>query len=201
MSIDFNALFAIGRDFRGVAWLRDELAREPPGVREVVVRYRERWRVEEWLVEQPRHGSERIVGPGGFALHISAEAVELYHLIRFSEFTGGPDDERQVFRRACFAIAFMSAKVFDYSLFRATKEMLYLPLEASAKTIGKSIVDMGTYRAAKAGASLLLILLVPFGTVVVAGTGVSLAAVWLVCALAIAPRYRDELVSTKPDNA
>lgn len=97
------------------------------------------------------------------------------------------------------SIAFVTAKVFDYSLFRATKEMLYLPLDATAKTIGKSIVDMGTYRAAKAGASLLLILLVPFGTTVVAGTGVGLAAVWLGCAIALTPRYRAELEATRAE--
>jgi hypothetical protein len=106
VSLDLNAVFAIGPGYRGVAWLRDELAREPPGVRDVVVRYRERWRVEEWLVEGPRHGSEHIVGPGGFAVHISARAVELYHLIRFSDFTGSVE-ERQILRRACFTIASM----------------------------------------------------------------------------------------------
>jgi ATP:ADP antiporter, AAA family len=91
------------------------------------------------------------------------------------------------------SIAFVAAKVFDYSLFRATKEMLYLPLETTAKTVGKSIVDMGTYRAAKAGASLLLLALVPFGTAVVAAVAVALAVVWIVCAIAISPRYRDEI--------
>lgn len=106
MSIDFNALFAIGRGHRGVAWLRDEIAREPPGIREVVVRYRERWRVREWLVEEPSLGAEHIVGPGGFSLRISARAVELYHVIRFSHFTG-VDEERQRLRRACFTIASM----------------------------------------------------------------------------------------------
>ncbi len=50
------------------------------------------------------------------------------------------------------SVAFVSAKVFDYSLFRACKEMLYLPLDAHAKTVDKSYIDMGTYRAAKAGA-------------------------------------------------
>lgn len=106
MSIDFNALFAIGRGYRGVAWLRDGLAREPPGIREVVVRYRKRWLATEWQVEEPRHGCEHIVGPGGFALSIYARAVELYHLIPFSHFTG-VEEERQLLRRACFAIASM----------------------------------------------------------------------------------------------
>jgi hypothetical protein len=106
VSIDFNALFAIGRGYRGVVWLCDELAREPTGIREVVVRYRERWRVAEWLVEEPRDGLERIFGPGGFALSVSARAVELYHVLRFSHFTG-VDEERQLLRRACFVIASM----------------------------------------------------------------------------------------------
>lgn len=106
MSVDFNALFAIGRGYGGVAWLRDELAREPRGIREVVLRYRERWRVAEWFVEEPRPGVEQIVGPGGFALSVSAQAVELYHLLPFNRFTG-VDEERQLLRRACFAIASM----------------------------------------------------------------------------------------------
>jgi len=93
------------------------------------------------------------------------------------------------------SVAFVTAKVFDYSLFRATKEMLYLPLEPTAKTVGKSIVDMGPYRAGKAGARPRLLPPVPFGTSVVAGTGVGLAVVWLVCALAIAPRYRHEIAA------
>jgi hypothetical protein len=70
------------------------------------VRYRERWRVSEWLVEAPRDGLEHIVGPGGFALDLSARAVQLYHVIRFSEFTGS-DEQRQLLRRACFSIASM----------------------------------------------------------------------------------------------
>jgi hypothetical protein len=106
MSVDFSALFALGRGYRGVAWLRDELAREPPGIRDVVVHYRDRWRVEEWLVGEPEPGCEHLVGPGGFALSISRRAVELYHLIPFSVFTG-VDEERQLLRRACFAIASM----------------------------------------------------------------------------------------------
>jgi hypothetical protein len=106
VSLDLNVVFAIGPGYRGVAWLRDELAREPLGIREVVARFRELWSVTEWLIEEPCHGLDRIVGPGGFALDISARAVELYHLIPFNQFTAH-DEERHILRRACFAIATM----------------------------------------------------------------------------------------------
>jgi AAA family ATP:ADP antiporter len=91
------------------------------------------------------------------------------------------------------SVAFVTAKVLDYSLFRATKEMLYLPLDATAKTVGKSYVDMSTYRAAKAGASLLLLALVPLGASLVAGTAVALVAGWFACTAVLAPRYRAQL--------
>jgi ATP/ADP translocase len=54
----------------------------------------------------------------------------------------------------------VASKVFDYSLFRAAKEILYLPMSYREKTQGKAIVDMLTYRVAKAGASFLLLLLI-----------------------------------------
>lgn len=106
MSTDFKAQLAIGDGFRGVAWLRDALAEEPPGIRETVARYRERWRPRSWVVEEPRHGTACIVGPGGFALSLSSHVVSLYHVMRFRHFTG-VEDERELLRRACLAIASM----------------------------------------------------------------------------------------------
>lgn len=87
------------------------------------------------------------------------------------------------------SVAFIAAKAFDYSLFRAAKEMLYLPLDARAKTVGKTLVDMGTYRAAKAGASVLVLLLVPLGPGGVVGTAVAITALWLAWTLQLGPRY------------
>jgi ATP/ADP translocase len=91
------------------------------------------------------------------------------------------------------SIAFVSAKAFDYSLFRACKEMLYLPLDARSKTVGKSYVDMATYRSAKAGASFLLLALGSLGMGAIGGTTVGLALAWLGCTVLLAPRYRAEL--------
>ncbi len=54
-------------------------------------------------------------------------------------------------------------KSADYSLFRAAKEMLYIPLSYTEKTQGKALVDMLVYRVAKGGVSLLLLGLVAIG--------------------------------------
>ncbi len=48
------------------------------------------------------------------------------------------------------------AKSFDYSVFRAAKEMLYLPLDYDEKVRGKAVVDMFGYRTGKSGGSLIL---------------------------------------------
>ena len=57
------------------------------------------------------------------------------------------------------AAAKVASKVFDYTIFRAAKEMLYIPLSYAERTAGKALVDMATYRVAKGGASLVLLVL------------------------------------------
>jgi ATP/ADP translocase len=47
-------------------------------------------------------------------------------------------------------------KSADYSLFRAVKEFLYIPLTYRERTMGKAMIDMLTYRLAKAPAAALL---------------------------------------------
>lgn len=61
------------------------------------------------------------------------------------------------------AVAKVGNKLFDYSIYRAGKEILYIPLSYLEKTSGKSIVDMLTHRVSKGGASLLLMGLVALG--------------------------------------
>ncbi|QQR88662.1 MAG: hypothetical protein IPJ88_10455 [Myxococcales bacterium] len=55
------------------------------------------------------------------------------------------------------ATAKVTSKTLDYSLFRASKELLYLPLNYAAKTRAKAFIDMFGYRFAKGGASLVLL--------------------------------------------
>jgi hypothetical protein len=105
VSLDFNAVFALGPRFESAETLRAQLAAEPAGLRETVERYRSRWRVTAWTT-QPCNLKPRwleIAGPGGFALTLSPCAAHLYHAMRFSIFTGHAE-ERALLRRACLVI-------------------------------------------------------------------------------------------------
>lgn len=54
-------------------------------------------------------------------------------------------------------------KSLDYSLFRASKEMIYIPLSYAEKTQGKAIIDILVYRAAKGAVSATLLTLASLG--------------------------------------
>ena len=92
------------------------------------------------------------------------------------------------------AAAKVASKVFDYTIFRAAKELLYIPLSYVEKTRGKAVVDMLTYRVAKGGASLLLLLLAAVVTQALV-TGLTLAAIliWLTITVAIVIRFRQRV--------
>jgi ATP/ADP translocase len=89
------------------------------------------------------------------------------------------------------AAAKVASKVFDYTIFRAAKELLYIPLSYVQKTRGKAVVDMLTYRVAKGGASLLLLILAAVVTQALV-TGLTLAAIvaWIAITVAIVIRFR-----------
>lgn len=59
---------------------------------------------------------------------------------------------------AFLALLFVVAKSFDYSIFRAAKEMFYLPLHVAEKFQAKSFIDVFVYRFSKAIAALGIIL-------------------------------------------
>lgn len=89
------------------------------------------------------------------------------------------------------AIVKVASKCFDYTIFRAAKEMLYIPLSYAEKTQGKSIIDVLTYRLAKGGASLVLLLLQRITLVfLVTPLSMVLVAVWFGLTVVVARRFR-----------
>ena len=55
-------------------------------------------------------------------------------------------------------LAFFLFKAFDYSIFRAAKEILYIPLEFDARYRAKEVIDVFGYRTGKGGSSVLITL-------------------------------------------
>lgn len=74
-------------------------------------------------------------------------------------------------------IAFFLFKAFDYSLFRAAKEVLYVPLGFDARYRAKELIDVFGYRAGKGGSSE--------GIVALQGLGVSMSAIYLPIAFVV----------------
>ena len=90
------------------------------------------------------------------------------------------------------AVGKVLSKALDYSLFRAAKEILYIPLDYDAKTRGKAVVDMLVYRFAK-GLASAVILAVTAWWGKDAGLGVltlGFILAWLLITVAIVRRYR-----------
>ena len=89
------------------------------------------------------------------------------------------------------AAAKVASKVFDYTWFRAAKEMLYIPLSYAERTAGKALVDMATYRVAKGGASLVLLVL---GLAATSGwisaINLGLIGAWIALTWVIVRRFR-----------
>ena len=91
----------------------------------------------------------------------------------------------------------MISKCADYSMFRTSKEILYIPLSYAEKTQGKALVDMFTYRVAKAGASLLVLALgtLGAGAAWLNGANFLLCGAWLGLTVPIVARYGRALAS------
>lgn len=73
-------------------------------------------------------------------------------------------------------IAFFLFKAFDYSLFRAAKEVLYVPLGFDERYRAKELIDVFGYRTGKGGSSV--------GIVALQNVGVVMSAFYLPIALA-----------------
>ncbi|KAK1548546.1 hypothetical protein Q3G72_034455 [Acer saccharum] len=89
------------------------------------------------------------------------------------------------------ALCQIVGKCTDYSLFRACKEILYIPLSYAEKTRGKALVDIFVYRVAKGGVGLFLLALTGLGTHFgVKLLTLGLCGVWLMLAWRIVRRYK-----------
>ena len=73
------------------------------------------------------------------------------------------------------ALAYLLFKAFDYSLFRAAKELFYMPLSYDERYRAKQLIDSFGYRSAKGG-SAGIIELVRLGVRTIPGAAFSITA-------------------------
>jgi len=92
-------------------------------------------------------------------------------------------------RFALITVSKVASKAFDYSLFRAAKEILYIPLNHRERTQGKALIDICGYRVAKGACSLLLLGLAAWGSAGWASLlTLGFIGVWI--AITVAVRHR-----------
>lgn len=85
----------------------------------------------------------------------------------------------------------VASKCFDYSLFRASKEILYIPLSRLEKTKGKAFIDILIYRLSKGFSSLLLLALSFLSASnYVLEVALILQIIWIFLTHVITKRYR-----------
>jgi len=85
----------------------------------------------------------------------------------------------------------IGSKSLDYSLFKASKEIFYIPLDANEKNQGKAVIDILSYRLGKAFSSLLLILFISINAIQYTVPLILLLQFfWLLFTLIIAKRYK-----------
>lgn len=98
--------------------------------------------------------------------------------------------------------AYMLFKTVDYSLFRAGKEILYIPFSFDVRYRAKEVIDVFGYRFGKGGASLVITLLqraeVVFTTASYAWTAIAAAAVWLAMIVPAIRAYDRVQLTTPP---
>ena len=80
-------------------------------------------------------------------------------------------------------LAFFLFKAFDYSVFRAAKEVLYVPLASDERYRAKQIIDVFGYRTGKGASSVVIVLLQRAGVLMsnyYLAAGFIATVVWLV---------------------
>lgn len=79
-------------------------------------------------------------------------------------------------------LAFFLFKGFDYSIFRAAKELLYIPLGFDERYRAKEIIDVFAYRSGKGGSSVAIVILQKAGVLMsnyYLAIGFVMATLWL----------------------
>jgi AAA family ATP:ADP antiporter len=93
--------------------------------------------------------------------------------------------------------AYLLFKVLDYSVFRAAKEILYIPFSFDVRYRAKEIIDVFGYRTGKGGVSLLITVAQSAGAVFTAPlyalAGMAAAGAWLVSILPLVARRESPL--------
>ena len=109
-------------------------------------------------------------------VHVSIPAI---HLALLTNFVLRPS-------LVSASLALMAFKIIDYSVFRAAKELLYVPLSFDARYRAKELIDVLGNRASKGLTSLSITALQSLGVAFAAGSfalgGLVGAGVWLVLA-------------------
>jgi len=96
--------------------------------------------------------------------------------------------------------AFLLFKAFDYSIFRAAKEIFYIPLSFDARFRAKQIIDSLGYRTAKGMCALVIALVglaVSIGSKTVPGEALSITAmimaiIWFRISFSLTSQYRED---------
>src|SRR5688572_24183258 len=105
MSTDFIALFDVSLEGINSDWLLAKLSADTRFGAEVVDHFRDLWSTKRWTIDAfPIAGQPKLLGPGGFAIEVRPQMIELYHMIPFRIFVGDAA-WRKALRRACLSIA------------------------------------------------------------------------------------------------
>ena len=98
------------------------------------------------------------------------------------------------------AAAYLLFKALDYSIFRASKEILYIPLPFDARYRAKEVIDAFGYRASKGGTSGLLAMAgAAFGKLPVTAyplIALAAATAWVTLVVKLVPRPSTSTSST-----
>ena len=113
--------------------------------------------------------------------------IPLVHVVTCSYYLKNPT-------LGSMSVAYAAFKSIDYSIFRAAKEVLYIPLPFAARYRAKEVIDVFGYRFSKGAASGAVTALQETGVVFSEGlyAAIALAAsvVWMGLAIPLGRHYR-----------